>query len=164
MQQKTLVYDQNGKLFGKKMVVFDNVKQMRVLFNPLAWRDDGVAITQVNVSCTAVSKDLRFYEQSVYLLYSQYKSGLPSATLVSEMRNSASSLDYRHTARPTRAAGSHGSLCSPNILLAVKLFRWQWPRCQPRWRYRSDAFWPPLPAWGPAEPFGAVTRAQLHPS
>ncbi len=65
LQQKTLVYDENGKLFGKKMVVFDNVKQMRVLSNPLAWRIMEL-LSQKSMYPAQIAKDLKIYEQSVY--------------------------------------------------------------------------------------------------
>ena len=65
MQQKTLVYDENGKLFGKKMVVFDNVKQMRVLSNPLAWRIMEL-LSHKSMYPAQIAKDLKIYEQSVY--------------------------------------------------------------------------------------------------
>lgn len=65
MQHKTLAYGENGQLFGKKMVVFDNVKQIRVLSNPLAWRIMEL-LSNRPMYPAQIAKDLKIYEQSVY--------------------------------------------------------------------------------------------------
>ena len=47
------------------MVVFDNVKQMRVLSNPLAWRIMEL-LSHKSMYPAQIAKDLKIYEQSVY--------------------------------------------------------------------------------------------------
>ena len=65
MQEKTIVYDANGKIFGKKMIVFDDVKDIRVLSNPLAWRIMEL-LSHRPMYPAEIAKNLQVYEQSVY--------------------------------------------------------------------------------------------------
>jgi hypothetical protein len=65
LQKKTLIYNDNGKLFAKKIGVFENVEYMRVLSNPLAWRITEL-LSHKPMYPAQIAKDLKIYEQSVY--------------------------------------------------------------------------------------------------
>lgn len=63
--EKTLVHLANGKVFGKKIVVFDNVEHIRVLSNPLAWQIMQL-LSDTPMYPIEIAKKLRIYEQSAY--------------------------------------------------------------------------------------------------
>ena len=65
MTEKTLVYLANGKVLGKKIVVFDNVEHIRVLSNPLAWQIMGL-LSDTPMYPIEIAKKLKIYEQSAY--------------------------------------------------------------------------------------------------
>jgi hypothetical protein len=65
LQNKTLIYNENGKLLAKKIGVFENVESMRVLSNPLAWRITEL-LSHKAMYPAQIAKDLKIYEQSVY--------------------------------------------------------------------------------------------------
>ena len=65
MQEKTIVYDANGRILGKKMIVFDDVKDIRVLSNPVAWRIMEL-LSHRPMYPAEIAKNLQIYEQSVY--------------------------------------------------------------------------------------------------
>ncbi len=55
----------NGKVFGKKIVVFDNVERIKVLSNPLAWQIMQL-LSDTPMYPIEIAKKLRIYEQSAY--------------------------------------------------------------------------------------------------
>ena len=63
--EKTLVHIANGNVFGKKIVVFDNVEHIRVLSNPLAWQIMQL-LSDTPMYPIEIAKKLRIYEQSAY--------------------------------------------------------------------------------------------------
>jgi len=63
--EKTLVHIANGNVFGKKIVVFDNVEHIRVLSNPLAWQIMQL-LWDTPMYPIEIAKKLRIYEQSAY--------------------------------------------------------------------------------------------------
>ncbi|MFZ0510800.1 MAG: hypothetical protein WAM14_04270 [Candidatus Nitrosopolaris sp.] len=65
LTEKTLVYLANGKAFGKKIVVFDNVEHIRILSNPLAWQIMQL-LSDTPMYPIEIAKKLRIYEQSAY--------------------------------------------------------------------------------------------------
>jgi len=65
LTEKTLVYLTNGKAFGKKIVVFDNVEHIRILSNPLAWQIMRL-LSDTPMYPIEIAKKLRIYEQSAY--------------------------------------------------------------------------------------------------
>jgi hypothetical protein len=62
---KTLIHVADGKTFGKKITVFENVEHFRVLSNPLAWRMLGL-LSSSPMYPIEVAKKLKIYEQSAY--------------------------------------------------------------------------------------------------
>lgn len=65
LTEKTLVYLTNGKAFGKRIVVFDNVEHIRILSNPLAWQIMRL-LSDTPMYPIEIAKKLRIYEQSAY--------------------------------------------------------------------------------------------------
>jgi predicted transcriptional regulator len=65
MRRKTVVNDVDGRLFGKKIAIFDNVQQMRILSNPVAWTIMELLSKQAMYPAQ-IAKELRVYEQSAY--------------------------------------------------------------------------------------------------
>jgi hypothetical protein len=63
--EKTLVHLANGKVLGKKIVVFDNVEHIRVLSNPLAWQIMRL-LSDTPMYPIEIAKKLKIYEQSAY--------------------------------------------------------------------------------------------------
>jgi hypothetical protein len=59
------VYLANGKTFGKRIVVFDNVEHIRILSNPLAWQIMQL-LSDTPMYPIEIAKKLRIYEQSAY--------------------------------------------------------------------------------------------------
>jgi len=59
------VYLANGKTFGKRIVVFDNVEYIRILSNPLAWQIMQL-LSDTPMYPIEIAKKLRIYEQSAY--------------------------------------------------------------------------------------------------
>ncbi|MFY9870970.1 MAG: hypothetical protein WAK17_14735 [Candidatus Nitrosopolaris sp.] len=59
------MYLTNGKAFGKKIVVFDNVEHIRILSNPLAWQIMRL-LSDTPMYPIEIAKKLRIYEQSAY--------------------------------------------------------------------------------------------------
>jgi hypothetical protein len=65
LTEKTLVYLANAKVFGKKIVLFDNVEHIRILSNPLAWQIMRL-LSDTPMYPIEIAKKLRIYEQSAY--------------------------------------------------------------------------------------------------
>lgn len=65
LTEKTLVYLANGKAFGKKILLFDNVEHIRILSNPLAWQIMRL-LSDTPMYPIEIAKKLRIYEQSAY--------------------------------------------------------------------------------------------------
>ncbi len=59
------MYLANGKTFGKRIVVFDNVEHIRILSNPLAWQIMQL-LSDAPMYPIEIAKKLRIYEQSAY--------------------------------------------------------------------------------------------------
>lgn len=59
------MYLANGKTFGKRIVVFDNVEHIRILSNPLAWQIMQL-LSDTPMYPIEIAKKLRIYEQSAY--------------------------------------------------------------------------------------------------
>ena len=65
MARKSLVTESDGQVSAKKITVFKDVAQMRVLANPVAWRIMELLSRQAMYPAQ-VAKELRIYEQSAY--------------------------------------------------------------------------------------------------
>jgi hypothetical protein len=63
--RKSLVTESDGQVSAKKITVFRDVAQMRVLANPVAWRIMELLSRQAMYPAQ-VAKELRIYEQSAY--------------------------------------------------------------------------------------------------
>ena len=59
------MYLANGKTFGKRIGVFDNVEHIRILSNPLAWQIMQL-LSDTPMYPIEIAKKLRIYEQSAY--------------------------------------------------------------------------------------------------
>ena len=65
LHNKTLVYNENGKIYAKKIGVFENVEYMRILSNPLAWKITEL-LSHKPMYPAQIAKQLKVYDQSVY--------------------------------------------------------------------------------------------------
>jgi len=65
LRKKILVYENNGIFLGKKISVFDESEQIRVLSNPIAWRIMKVISNNPKYPAQ-IAKELNIYEQSAY--------------------------------------------------------------------------------------------------
>src|ERR687884_2296653 len=80
LQNKTLIYSENGKIFAKEIGVFENVEDMPILSNPLAWRITEL-LSHKPMYPAQIAKDLKVYEQSVYY----YIRSLLSSRVIEEV-------------------------------------------------------------------------------
>jgi S-layer like family, C-terminal region len=80
LQNKTLIYNENGKIFAKEIGIFENVEDMRILSNPLAWRITEL-LSHKPMYPAQIAKDLKVYEQSVYY----YIRSLLSSKVIEEV-------------------------------------------------------------------------------
>jgi hypothetical protein len=65
LTRKSLVTESDGQVSAKKITVFRDVAQMRVLANPVAWRIMEL-LSRQPMYPAQVAKELRIYEQSAY--------------------------------------------------------------------------------------------------
>ncbi len=65
MARKSLVTESDGQVSAKRITVFKDVAQMRVLANPVAWRIMDL-LSRQPMYPAQVAKELRIYEQSAY--------------------------------------------------------------------------------------------------
>jgi hypothetical protein len=63
--KKSLVSESDGQASAKRITVFRDVEQMRVLSNPVAWRIMEL-LSKESMYPAQVAKELRIYEQSAY--------------------------------------------------------------------------------------------------
>jgi hypothetical protein len=65
MKKKTIIYDHNGNTISKKILLFDNVTDMRILSNNIAWKI--IEILSIRAMYPAqIAKELKLFEQTVY--------------------------------------------------------------------------------------------------
>ena len=65
LKKKTIIYERNGNTISKKILIFDNIKDMRTLSNHIAWKI--IEILYLRVMYPAqVAKELKFYDQTIY--------------------------------------------------------------------------------------------------
>ena len=65
MKKKTIVYDRNGNTVSKKILLFDNVTDMRILSNNIAWKI--IELLSIKAMYPAeIAKELKLFEQTVY--------------------------------------------------------------------------------------------------
>lgn len=65
MNKKTIIYDHNGNTRSKKILFFDNVTDMRILSNSIAWKI--IELLSIKAMYPAqIAKELKLFEQTVY--------------------------------------------------------------------------------------------------
>jgi hypothetical protein len=65
MKKKTIIYDHNGNTISKKILLFDNVTDMRILSNNIAWKI--IELLSIRAMYPAqIAKELKLFEQTVY--------------------------------------------------------------------------------------------------
>ena len=65
MNKKTIIYDHNGNTKSKKILFFDNVTDMRILSNSIAWKI--IELLSIKAMYPAqIAKELKLFEQTVY--------------------------------------------------------------------------------------------------
>ena len=65
MKKKTITYDRKGNTISKKILLFDNVTDMRILSNGIAWRI--IELLSIKAMYPAqIAKELKLFEQTVY--------------------------------------------------------------------------------------------------
>ena len=63
--QKKIIYEKEGRLYEKKIMVFENQKEIQVLSNPIAWKILKLISDRPRYTAQ-IAKDLEIYEQSAY--------------------------------------------------------------------------------------------------
>ncbi len=63
--EKKILYERNGEVIEKDIVMFDSEKKMRILSNPIAWKILK-SIAEKPKYAIQISKELNIYEQSAY--------------------------------------------------------------------------------------------------
>jgi len=65
MKKKTIIYDHNGNTISKKILLFDNVTDIRILSNSIAWKI--IELLSIKAMYPAqIAKELKLFEQTVY--------------------------------------------------------------------------------------------------
>ena len=63
--EKKIIYEKEGRLYEKKIIVFEKQKEIQVLSNPIAWKI--LRLISERPRYTAqIAKELEIYEQSAY--------------------------------------------------------------------------------------------------
>ncbi len=92
MKKKTIVYEREGTTFGKKILLFDNSTDMRILSNHIAWKIIEL-LAKKPMYPAQIAKELRIYEQSVYYYVRRLvKIGAIEQTSVSQIRGATARL------------------------------------------------------------------------
>lgn len=92
MKKKTIVYERNGTTFGKKILLFNNSTDMRILSNHIAWKITEL-LAKKAMYPAQIAKELRIYEQSVYYYIRRLvKIGVIEQTGVSQIRGATARL------------------------------------------------------------------------
>ena len=65
MRKKTIIYDRNGNTISKKILIFDNVTDMKILSNNIAWKIIELLSSKAMYPAQ-VAKELKLYDQTVY--------------------------------------------------------------------------------------------------
>jgi len=65
VEKKTLVYDTEGKLISKEIVMLENTEDMKIVSNPVCWRIMKLLSEKPSYPAQ-IAKELKVYEQSVY--------------------------------------------------------------------------------------------------
>ena len=63
--EKKIIYEKNGKLMEKDILIFENQKEIQILSNPIAWKIIKL-LTKKPLYTAQVAKELAIYEQSAY--------------------------------------------------------------------------------------------------
>jgi predicted transcriptional regulator len=65
MKNKTIIYDLNGKTLSKKILLFDDVADVRILSNNIAWKIIEL-LAHKTMYPAQIAKELKLFEQTVY--------------------------------------------------------------------------------------------------
>jgi hypothetical protein len=65
MRKKTIIYDRNGNTISKKILIFDNVTDMKILSNNIAWKIIELLSSKAMYPAQ-VARELKLYDQTVY--------------------------------------------------------------------------------------------------
>ena len=65
MNKKIIIYDNNGNTISKKILFFENVTDMRILSNSIAWKIIGLLSIKAMYPAQ-IAKELKLFEQTVY--------------------------------------------------------------------------------------------------
>ena len=65
MRKKTIIYDRNGNTISKKILIFDNITDMKILSNNIAWKIIELLSSKAMYPAQ-VAKELKLYDQTVY--------------------------------------------------------------------------------------------------
>lgn len=63
--EKKIVYEKNGKVMEKEILIFENQREIQVLSNPIAWKIIRL-LTKRPLYTAQIAKELGIYEQSAY--------------------------------------------------------------------------------------------------
>ena len=63
--EKKIIYEKEGKLYEKKIIVFEKQKEIQVLSNPIAWKILRLISDRPRYTAQ-IAKELEIYEQSAY--------------------------------------------------------------------------------------------------
>ena len=65
MRKKTIISDRNGNTISKKILIFDNITDMKTLSNNIAWKIIELLSSKAMYPAQ-VAKELNLYDQTVY--------------------------------------------------------------------------------------------------
>jgi hypothetical protein len=65
MRKKTIISDRNGNTISKKILIFDNITDMKTLSNNIAWKIIEILSSKAMYPAQ-VAKELKLYDQTVY--------------------------------------------------------------------------------------------------
>ena len=65
MKKKTIIYERNGNTISKKILLFENTKDMRILSNQVAWKIIEL-LSKRSMYPAQIAKELKLYEQTTY--------------------------------------------------------------------------------------------------
>src|ERR671921_790911 len=65
MRKKTIISDGNGQTISKKIMMFDNITDIKILSNNIAWKIIEL-LSSKDMYPAQVAKELNLYDQTVY--------------------------------------------------------------------------------------------------
>ena len=68
MRKKTIIYDRNGNTISKKILIFDNITDMKILSNNIAWKIIELLSSKGYVSSTSSKGIKAMIKQFIIIL------------------------------------------------------------------------------------------------